>query len=71
MNFDFSLEDKQLRDMVRRHTEEEMRPHVAEADYRERFPDGLLRRAGANVGSSLRVILRRMASSEWTKYPTA
>ena len=46
MDFDFTLEHKQLRDTVRRHTEEEMRPHVAEADDTERFSDGLFRRWG-------------------------
>ena len=46
MDFEFSLEHKQLRDTVRRHTEEEMRPHVMEADDTERFPDGLFRRWG-------------------------
>ena len=32
MEFEFSPEHKQLRETVRRHAEEEMRPHVAEAD---------------------------------------
>tara|TARA_Y100001934_G_scaffold224899_1_gene269180 strand:- start:285 stop:695 length:411 start_codon:yes stop_codon:yes gene_type:complete len=46
MDFDFSLEHKQLRDTVRRHAEEEMRPHVTEADDTERFPEVLFRRWG-------------------------
>ena len=46
MNFDYSLEQNQLRNTVRRHTEEEMRPHVAKAEDTERFPDALFRRWG-------------------------
>jgi alkylation response protein AidB-like acyl-CoA dehydrogenase len=46
MNFDFSTEHKQLRATVRRHAEDEMRPHVSEADDMERFPRELLVRWG-------------------------
>ena len=46
MEFEFSPEHKQLRETVRRHAEEEMRPHVAEADDAERFPKALFARWG-------------------------
>lgn len=46
MDFNFSPEHKQLRETVRRHAEEEMRPHVAEADDSERFPKALFARWG-------------------------
>ena len=38
MDFEFSAEHNQLRETVRRHAEEEMRPYVSEADDTERFP---------------------------------
>ena len=46
MDFDFSHERNELRNTVRCHTEEEMRPHVAEVEDTERFPDALFRRWG-------------------------
>ena len=46
MDFDFSTEHKQLRDTVRRHAEDDMRPHVSEADDTERFPKELFARWG-------------------------
>ena len=46
MNFEFSAEHNQLRETVRRHAEEEMRPHVSEADDSERFPKELFGRWG-------------------------
>ena len=46
MDFAFSPEHAQLRDTVRRHTEDEMRPLAAEADDTERFPKHLFRRWG-------------------------
>jgi alkylation response protein AidB-like acyl-CoA dehydrogenase len=46
MDFDFSTEHKQLRDTVRRHAEDDMRPHVSEADDAERFPKELFARWG-------------------------
>lgn len=46
MNFDFSTEHKQLRETVRRHAEDDMRPHVSEADDTERFPKELFARWG-------------------------
>ena len=46
MEFEFSPEHKQLRETVRRHAEEEMRPHVSEADDTERFPKALFARWG-------------------------
>jgi alkylation response protein AidB-like acyl-CoA dehydrogenase len=46
MNFDFSTEHTQLRETVRRHAEDEMRPHVSEADDTERFPKELFARWG-------------------------
>jgi butyryl-CoA dehydrogenase len=46
MDFDFSTEHKQLRETVRRHAEDEMRPHVSEADDTECFPKELFARWG-------------------------
>ena len=46
MNFDFSTEHKQLRETVRRHAEDHLRPHVSEADDTERFPKELFARWG-------------------------
>jgi len=46
MNFDFEPEHKQLRESVRRHAEDEMRPHVSESDDTERFPKELFARWG-------------------------
>lgn len=46
MEFEYSPEHKQLRETVRRHAEEEMRPHVSEADDTERFPKALFARWG-------------------------
>jgi butyryl-CoA dehydrogenase len=46
MDFAFSPEHVQLRDTVRRHTEEEMRPLVRGADDSERFPPHLFKRWG-------------------------
>lgn len=46
MDFAFSPEHVQLRDVVRRHAETEMRPLVAAADDSERFPTQLFRRWG-------------------------
>jgi butyryl-CoA dehydrogenase len=46
MDFDFSTEHKQLRDTVRRHAEDDVRPHVSEADDTERFPKELFARWG-------------------------
>lgn len=46
MNFDFEPEHKQLRETVRRHAEDEMRPHVSESDDTERFPKELFARWG-------------------------
>ncbi len=46
MDFDFSTEHKQLRDTVRRHAEDDMRPHVSEADDTERLPKELFARWG-------------------------
>lgn len=46
MDFSFSPEHRQLRATMRRHAEEEMRPHVAEADDTERFPKHLFERWG-------------------------
>ena len=46
MNFDFSTEHKQLRETVRRHAEDDMRPHVSESDDTERFPKELFARWG-------------------------
>jgi alkylation response protein AidB-like acyl-CoA dehydrogenase len=46
MDFDFSTEHKQLRDTVRRHAEDDMRPHVSESDDTERFPKELFARWG-------------------------
>ena len=46
MDFAFSPEHIQLRDTVRRHAEEEIRPLIEEADDTERFPKQLFRRWG-------------------------
>ena len=46
MDFEFSAEHNQLRETVRRHAEEEMRPYVSEADDTERFPKELFARWG-------------------------
>ena len=46
MDFEFSAEHNQLREIVRRHAEEEMRPYVSEADDTERFPKELFARWG-------------------------
>ncbi len=46
MDFEFSAEHNQLRETVRRHAEEEMRPYVSEADDAERFPKELFARWG-------------------------
>ncbi len=46
MDFEFSAEHNQLRETVRRHAEEEMRPYVSEADDAERFPKKLFARWG-------------------------
>ena len=66
MDFEFSLEHKQLRDTVRRHTEEEMRPHVMEADDTERFPGGLFRRWGELAGGG-----PRAAGRDWEAFVTS
>lgn len=46
MNFDFSPEHLLLKESVRRHAEEDMRPHVSEADDSEHFPKELFARWG-------------------------
>lgn len=46
MDFEFSAEHNQLRETVRRHAEEDMRPYVSEADDTERFPKELFGRWG-------------------------
>ena len=46
MDFAFSPEHVQLRETVRRHAQEEMRPFAQEADDTERFPPHLFRRWG-------------------------
>lgn len=46
MDFSFSPEHDQLRETLRRHTEDEMRPHVSESDDSERFPRHLFKRWG-------------------------
>jgi butyryl-CoA dehydrogenase len=46
MDFTFSPEHDLLRDTVRRHAEEDMRPHVDDSDDTERFPRHLFRRWG-------------------------
>ena len=46
MDFSFREEHHQLRNMVRRHCEEELAPLVRQADESEQFPPGLFKRWG-------------------------
>ncbi|MDZ7730519.1 MAG: acyl-CoA dehydrogenase family protein [Natrialbaceae archaeon] len=59
MDFDLTEEQKQIRDEVRRFADNEIRPHAAEYDAEEKYPDDIVEKA-AEHGTARRPHPRRV-----------